>query len=223
MTSINTRKKAAARFIAGLVFTVCTGAVDVRCAETLALAMPPPGSHYLHILSPDLLELSYINTKPPDPSRVPTWNFFDPTGQLRLPTPEAVLITVGAQPVTATVVGFKRRALYAPLRQRDLRIGNCLYLKLGTPLAEGQTVEVRNLTATSWPTNLIFTATMDPLRDNPAIHVNQVGYVPSFPKKAMVGYYLGSLGEMDITAATFSIVDASSGAQVFSGTLTLRK
>ena len=28
--------------------------------------------------------------------------------------------------------------------------------------------------------------------------MNQEGYVPSFPKKAMVGYYAGSKGEMDI-------------------------
>jgi len=39
----------------------------------------------------------------------------------------------------------------------------------------------------------------------------------------MVGYYLGSLGEMEIPAgAGFSLVDANTGAQVFQGALTVR-
>jgi len=52
--------------------------------------------------------------------------------------------------------------------------------------------------------------------------VNQEGYVPTFPKKAIVGYYLGNLGEMAVSATSFSVVDASSGAPVFTGTLTPR-
>jgi hypothetical protein len=44
--------------------------------------------------------------------------------------------------------------------------------------------------------------------------------MPSFPKKAIVGYYLGSLGEMTIPSTSFTLVDANTGAQVFQGTLT---
>ena len=76
---------------------------------------------------------------------------------------------------------------------------------------------------TLWPTNMEFTAAADPLRYSPAIHVNQEGYVPEFPKKAIVGYYLGNLGEMPITATNFAVVDAQSGATVYQGTLTLRQ
>src|SRR5204862_4906453 len=119
--------------------------------------------------------------------------------------------------------GFKRRPLYAPLNNYDLRIDNCLYLQLASPVADNVPVQVTNPSGSLWKSNTLFVATTDPLRYSPAIHVNQEGYVPSFPKKAIVGYYLGNLGEMPITATTFSIVDASSGAQVFSGTLTLRK
>src|SRR5260221_33783 len=67
-----------------------------------------------------------------------------------------------------------------------------------------------------------FTATAASLRFTPAIHVNQEGYLPAFPKKAIVGYYLGNLGEMVVSATSFSVVDASSGAPVFTGTLTPR-
>ena len=64
--------------------------------------------------------------------------------------------------------------------------------------------------------------TADPLRFNPAIHVNQEGYMPAFPKKAIVGYYLGSLGELPIPTNAFSIVDTQTGATVYQGTMTLR-
>jgi hypothetical protein len=62
-----------------------------------------------------------------------------------------------------------------------------------------------------------------PLRYSPAIHVNQEGYVPDFPKQAMVGHYIGSLGEMTIpTGDGFKIVDARTGVEVFQGNLQQR-
>src|SRR5207302_7798550 len=111
--------------------------------------------------------------------------------------------------------------VYAPLRTRDLRIGNYLYLELASPVAEDQLVAVKIPDALLWQTTAPpatapitnhqfpianhglaiskpFTATVAPSRCSPAIHVNQVGYVPALPKKAMIGYYLGSLGEMSV-------------------------
>src|SRR5439155_19345420 len=71
-----------------------------------------------------------------------------------------------------------------------------------------------------WTETMRFVAVADPNRYSPAIHVNQEGYAPGFTKKATVGYYLGNLGELSITAAAgFKLVDAVSGAQVFTGTL----
>src|SRR5205823_9962476 len=64
---------------------------------------------------------------------------------------------------------------------------------------------------------------VDPLRFNPAIHVNQEGYVPNFAKKAMVGYYIGSMGEMTVPAASgFKLVDVNTGATVYQGPLVQR-
>src|SRR5262249_32082146 len=119
-------------------------------------------------------------------------------------------------------VGFKRRPLYAPLAQRDIRMDNCLYLQLATPVANDATVTVVNPGGALWPSSATYSAKVNPLRYSPAIHVNQEGYMPSFPKKAMVGYYLGSMGEMSLSTTTFSIVDADTGSSVFQGTLTLR-
>jgi hypothetical protein len=74
-----------------------------------------------------------------------------------------------------------------------------------------------------WPTNLIFAAGADPLRYSPAIHVNQEGYLPAYSKKAIIGYYLGDLGEMNFPTNRFSVINTQTGATVYQGSLTLRQ
>src|SRR5205085_5351566 len=84
-------------------------------------------------------------------------------------------------------------------------------------------IKVTNPNGSLWNASTTFTATVDPLRFNPAIHVNQEGYMPNYSKKAMVGYYAGNMGEVSIPASSgFKLVDANSGATVFTGTLNSR-
>jgi hypothetical protein len=113
------------------------------------------------------------------------------------------------------------------LTSRDLRIGNYLYLHLATAISftdAPQAVEVENPGGTLWTSKCRFAATTDPLRYSPAIHVNQAGYVPKFPKKAMIGYYLGSLGELTLTPPlSFVLVDVKNRATVYRGSLAPRK
>ena len=92
-----------------------------------------------------------------------------------------------------------------------------------SPIGDPQKVEVKNPSGKLWPTNLQFIASTQPLRYGPAIHVNQVGYVASFPKQAMIGYYHGRLGEMNVPLQLgFALVDAATGAEVYRGSLTPR-
>ena len=185
--------------------------------------LPAVGDNTLHVLTPNLLELKLINTKQLDPAQVSQWNFVDGGGNFVAPPASAFSVTVNGQPVAVTAVGFKRRPLYAPLTTYDLRIDNSLYLQLATPLADDQQVEVSNPGGSLWSADLKFSTTVDPLRYSPAIHVNQEGYVPSFPKKAMVGYYVGNFGELVIPAASgFKLVEANSGKSVFEGKLVQR-
>jgi Glycosyl hydrolase family 9/Cellulase N-terminal ig-like domain len=94
---------------------------------------------------------------------------------------------------------------------------------LATPIADNQTVQVVNTDGTLWSSNMQFVANANPLRFNPAIHVNQEGYLPNYAKQAMIGYYAGSMGEVPIsTNAGFELADATTGAQVFQGALTAR-
>src|SRR5437016_8936 len=148
------------------------------------LLLPEVGSAQLRVLTPTMLELTLVTTKTANSTRAGQWDFADSQGHLRLPGVDKFQVTAGGQPVSVKTVGFRRRVVYAPLAKRDLRIGNYLYLGLAAPIPEGQAIEVKNPDAKLWPAKTHFTATLDPLRYSPAIHVNQHGYVPGFKKQA---------------------------------------
>ena len=188
------------------------------------LALPRVGDYRLQILSPTVLELTLINTKDFDPARPTGWDFVGSNFSFSPPSAAEFAVTANGRTISVRSVGFKRRPIYAPLKTRDLRIGNYLYLELSTPVADSEAVEVKNPNGRLWKAPVEYRAVMAPGRLNPAIHVNQIGYAPSYQKLAMVGYYLGSLGEMTIPAQNgFKVVDAKSGAVVFQGPLTWRQ
>ncbi|MGI8967111.1 MAG: glycoside hydrolase family 9 protein, partial [Limisphaerales bacterium] len=211
-------------FLSVLLYCHEASAADLPLTDSNPLQMPEVGSYGLRILSPTLLELTLITGKQPDPATVTTWNFVDGYKQLYAPAPSAFVVTAGGQTVGVQSVGFKRRPLYAPLKTRDLRIENHLYLNLFSPIAEGQTVQVSNPNGDLWSSANQFIAQASPLRWSPAIHVNEEGYMPNYAKKAMVGYYLGSLGEMAVAPwQIFNLVDAETGQVVYSSYLTPRQ
>jgi len=187
------------------------------------LIAPLVGDNALRILTPTLLELRQINTKAPDPAQPTTWNLVSSSGAFAAPDVSQFVVTVSGQKVDVTSVGFRRRVSFAPLNSYDLRIDNALYLEVAEPIADNSTVAVTNPSETVFPSSVVFTAVSNPLRYSPAIHVNQEGYVPSFPKKAMVGYYLGGMGEMPVTATSFSVIDVNTNAVVYQSALTLRQ
>ncbi len=187
-----------------------------------SLQLAEVGDSLLRVLSPTLLELKLITTKAPGATTVSAWDFVDASGKFIAPATSKFTVLVGGKAVTVNSVGFKRRVASAPLVNYDLRVENSLYLQLASPITGEQLVQVTNPDKTLWAPDQTFSALTETRRYSPVIHVNQEGYVPSMPKKAMVGYYLGNLGEMPIPASGFSIIDARTGASVFTGTLTAR-
>ncbi len=189
-----------------------------------SLQLAEVGDSLLHVLSPTLLELKLISTKAAGAAQVSAWNFVDAGGKFAAPALAKFSVAVNGQAVAVSAVGFKRRVAYAPLVNYDLRIENSLYLQLSAAIAADQLVQVTNPDGSLWAAAQRFTALADARRYSPAIHVNQEGYVPSLPKKAMIGYYLGDLGEMAIPAAAgFAIIDARTGVSAYSGALALRQ
>jgi hypothetical protein len=102
--------------------------------DSAPLTLPLPGAHQLRILTPTLLELTLITTKEPAPARVRQWDFVTNQSKLNLPPTTDFSVKSGSRKSVVQKVGFKRRVLYAPLRQRDLRIANELYLELAEPV-----------------------------------------------------------------------------------------
>ena len=208
----------------GFILIVKTSAADGLLADDNPLQLPAPGDHQLRVLTSNLLELTLITTKTSDSATVRQWNFADTSSQARPPDAAEFVVQAGDQQISVERIGFKRRALYAPLAKRDLRIGNWLYLKLSQPIDDGVVVEVKNPSGKLWQANIRFATIAAPFRFSPAIHVNQIGYGVTAPKKVMVGYYLGSLGEMVVPAgAGFALVEVRSGRMVHQGKLILRR
>ncbi|MEO7676930.1 MAG: glycoside hydrolase family 9 protein, partial [Verrucomicrobiota bacterium] len=209
--------------LVGSLLLICFESLAIEIIQENTLEMPQTGWHQLKILTPDLLELTLITTKELNPAPVKEWNFVGNDSKLSLPSTNELVVTVAGKIVPVEKMGFKRRPIYAPLKKRDLRIGNYLYLQLGRPIAENETVEVKNPGTRLWQAQTRFVAQSDPMRWSPAIHVNQEGYIPGLPKKAMVGFFLGSMGEMKVAAdAGFNLINLNSGKAVFSGKLEAR-
>jgi hypothetical protein len=202
----------------------CAAVAETFTPAGMDLLSPPQvGAQRLQILSPTVLELSFVTTKAKSAPRVGQWDFVPAGGKLNLPGTNEFRVAAGAQMIPVKQVGFRRRVLYAPLQPRDLRIGNYLYLRLAKPIEEGQRVEVKNPGGALWAETSNFSAVADPMRYSPVIHVNQTGYVPAFPKTAMIGYYLGNAGELDVPeTAGFKLVDAQSCKVVYEGHLVPR-
>ncbi len=185
-------------------------------AQLTPLALPAVGHTELRVLSPTTLELHFVSSLDAG-AAVPS-----------IPDLKAVAnyeLTIDGKRATVTELGFKRRVLYAPLKRRDLRISNSVYLVLAEQLPVDEAREIRVVSGGNgiWPAKTEFTGNSHPHRYSPALHVNQEGYTPAFPKVAMVGFYLGNLGEMRIPPAEFELLDAQSGASVFKGTLLARR
>src|SRR5258706_9070533 len=217
---------------AGCLFVaaVCTRATfgqELIIDDSMPPTLPRPGAHQLRILTPNLLEVTLITTKQPDPAPPEQWNFVSTNGVVKLPAPAEFVVTSGGTRIAVQKVGFKRRVLYAPLRQRDLRIANELYLLLNGSVVSNAIAEVKNPSRRLWPAAVHFAAKMDNLRWSPAVHVNQLGYLPTARKKALAGFYLGSLNELQLPGQEaappqFGIID-SSGKMIFAGAMNLRR
>jgi hypothetical protein len=190
----------------------------LRIERSASLDVPPPGAWDMRMVSPTVIEIDWINSAPKGGNPL-TWDFVK-GNQAILPPPSAFEVRAGGAIVAVQAVGFRRRPTFAPKSRRDLRIGNALYLRLASPVPENAEVRVRNPSADIWTGADALVARMDPLRWSAAIHVAHVGYAVGSAKRAAVGTWMGSLGELPVGEGTpFRIVDAGTGQVAFSGRL----
>lgn len=211
---------------------ICLGMCQPQAAKAALpitdanpMRIPQVGDYGLRIITSNLLEMTLITTGTTsgDASSLTNWNLVS-GNSFTAPSTSDLQVFAGGNQVAISSIGFKRRPIYAPLSNYDLRIGNSLYLQLASPIANNAVVTVSNASGDLWNGSVQFTATNSPLRISPAIHVNQEGYMPNYNKWAEVGFYAGNLGELQIPAGLgFNLIEAASGAVVYSGTLSVRK
>ena len=160
------------------------------------------------MLAPHLVELSLTNTQEiPLAGGVNTfptvWDFLDhDVRKANAPTVASFEVDADGTVLDVVGIGFTRRSAYAPENETDLRVANSIYVLLEDPIPEGATVTVTDRPEDTYDylTGLTFTTTADPDRVNSAIHLNQVGFVPTYAnglpgvKKGYVSLFLGDLG-----------------------------
>jgi len=101
-----------------------------------------------------------------------------------------------------------------------------LYLKLPQAMQRGKTYVINTGALASngsqWPVTFD-----EQQKRSEAVHVNLLGYVPSAPQKyAYVFHWLGDLGSLDLSTyagRSFRLIEQTTGATNFTGTLTFRK
>lgn len=194
-------------------------AAAAAATEVRALRMPKDGDHELRVIAPEWLEMSRVYQKEDKELPPKVWDFSD---EAKRPAPADLEVTVGGTPVAVKEVGFRRRVLYAPLKVRDLRVGNSLFLKLASPVPEGAEVRVTSRReGVSFPGE-VWEAKAEPWRYSPALHVNQDAYPAGGTKMGYAGFYLGSKGELAIGERRFALVDLATGEKAFEGDLVPR-
>src|SRR5207247_581882 len=102
--------------------------------DTRVLALPVPGERTLRILSPTLLEITIVTQKEPDSTLKKIQNALGRAPVAPERALKALEVTIDGKPAKIAATGWKRRAVYAPIARRDLRVATELYLRLATPL-----------------------------------------------------------------------------------------
>ncbi|MEI6035422.1 MAG: glycoside hydrolase family 9 protein, partial [Verrucomicrobiae bacterium] len=183
------------------------------------MSLPKAGEWDVRMLAPDLVEVRVVGTKEKmsDPLKH-LEQFFGADGKVLIPATTEFSATAAGAPVEVKETGYRQVLDFAAFRGFDVRAIGSLFLKLGRALKVGESVEIRSKGPAYWPGNEALKATWTGIGFNPAIHVNQIGYAPALPKLARAGFFLGSLGELDIPAGDFSLLTPQ-GEKVWSGKL----
>lgn len=181
----------------------------------LPLSVPAVGSYSAQVVATNVVELFRATAKYTNAGSYTNWSFIDATGSGSLPATSDFVVFTNGTAVPVSSVGFKRRVLYGPSilgrsgQARDLRVGSQLYLKLGDGVPSNCVVAVSNVSGALW-SGYNYATTNAWTNYSPAVHVNQIGYLPGQTKHGYVGFYLGSLGELtNFTPGAFYLLTAS--------------
>ena len=177
----------------------------------------------MRLVSLEVLELEWVLPHVPEKAGpAPQWNLA-PAADLVVPEPGRFLVTAAGRPVEVAAVGLKRRVASATREGPELQLATWLYLRLALPVDPRAEIRVANPDGGLWDASVTFhlPPAEDGARVSPAIHVSHEGYAAGLPKKALVGHYLGTLGELPVAARDF-LLRRADGSEAFAGRLSRR-
>lgn len=184
------------------------------------VSLPKAGEWDARMLAPDLVQIRIVGSAEKMGEPVKHLEAFAlKDDQATIPAPTEFSVTSSGEPVAVAQTGYLQLLDFAAFHKFDIRVIGSLFLQLSRPLAVGESVVIRSKGAAYWPENAEVKLEWTGTDFSPVVHVNQIGYVPALPKLARAGFFLGTLGEMEIPATEFSLVTAD-GGKVWSGSLT---
>ncbi len=191
-----------------------------------AAEIPTDGAWEFLILSPTVVEVRLVNERRGPSNRPTYWDWVNESnGTLTpaFPTADRFRVLEDDVPVAITRIGYRRSPYFAPLEGSTFRMTNHLIFELERPLAANAVVKLEDPGSVLLPKRKAYSRRLAPNRWSPVIHVNQTGYEPGAIKKAYAGYWLGTLGELDLSPGIeFQVLRRSNKAIRFRGNAVLR-
>jgi hypothetical protein len=174
------------------------------------------GERDARLVTPDLVEIRIAGRKESKDGPLKNLEAFQSPEGPRLPVASEYEVTVDGKPVGVKEIGYRQELYYAAFKGYDVRVLGSIYLRLEKPVAPGSKVSISTKSAAWAGGPLVFQTTPDDW--NPLIQVRQTPYQTDLPKRARVGLYAGTMGEIVVEPRPFEVIDES-GAVVHQGTL----
>jgi len=168
------------------------------------------------LVMPDLIEIRIAGRKETKDGPLKNLEAFQSAEGPKLPLVSDFQVTVNGKPAVIKEAGYRQELYFAAFKGYDIRALGTVYLRLEQPVPEGATVSVTPASGAWTGGPMVFKPSADDW--SPMIQVKQTGYQTDLPKRARVGLYAGTLGEVEVSARPFELVDAD-GKVVHQGTL----
>jgi hypothetical protein len=118
----------------------------------------------------------------------------------------------GDHPLAVQEISWFREISQADPTRGVFQTAQQCTLTLGSPLAQNEVVRVVGR-------GLDLSARFESQRISPVFHTNRYGYDLAGDKRARVGLYLGTGGELPLKGGTFQVIEADTGRSVLQGDL----
>lgn len=199
-------------------------AVSCPLHDSVAADLIQPDPAYLisgterdaRLVMPDLIEIRIAGRKDSKEGPIKNLEVFQGSEGPKLPEVSDFQVSVNGTPVAIKEAGYRQELYFAAFKGYDIRVLGTVYLRLEQPVPQGATISITPKAGAWTGEPMVFKPSDDDW--SPMIQVKQAGYQSDLPKRARVGLFAGTMGEIEVPQLPFEIIDAA-GTVVHKGTL----